>query len=87
MPKISFFYGILIQMYWNEGHHMTPHFHAEYGDQEASIAFDGTVLAGSLPPRSLRFVRQWASDHQPELAYNWEHARRREPLQAIDPLP
>ncbi|MGO9754395.1 MAG: DUF4160 domain-containing protein [Solirubrobacteraceae bacterium] len=86
MPKISFFYGILIHMYWNEGHHMTPHFHAEYGDHDASIAFDGTVLGGSLPPRSLRFVRQWASDHQAELTSNWERARRREPLEAIDPL-
>jgi hypothetical protein len=74
-------------MYWNEGHHMTPHFHAENGDHRASIAFEGTVLAGSLPPRSLRFVRQWASDHPAELAPNWDRARHRERLEAIGPLP
>ncbi|MBI1866105.1 MAG: DUF4160 domain-containing protein [Nitrospirae bacterium] len=28
MPAISTFYGILIQMFWNE--HAPPHFHALY---------------------------------------------------------
>jgi hypothetical protein len=32
MPRISFFYGIVIRMYWNERDHPVPHFHAEYGD-------------------------------------------------------
>jgi hypothetical protein len=28
MPTISFFYGIVIQMYWRD--HNPPHFHAYY---------------------------------------------------------
>ena len=67
MPRISFFFGIVIRMYWDEADHQMPHFHAEYGEYMASIAFDGTILGGSLPPRALRFVRQWARLHQEEL--------------------
>jgi hypothetical protein len=35
LPTISFFYGILIQMFWQE--HAPPHFHALYGEFEALI--------------------------------------------------
>jgi len=48
MPRISVFYGIAIFMYWNEGHHARPHFHARYGGRAASIDFDGNPIAGSL---------------------------------------
>jgi hypothetical protein len=33
MPTISFFYGIAIQMFWND--HAPPHFHARYGREGA----------------------------------------------------
>jgi hypothetical protein len=33
MPTISTFYGILIQMFWQE--HAPPHFHALYAEYEA----------------------------------------------------
>jgi hypothetical protein len=59
---------------------------AKRGGSFASIAFDGTVLSGSLPPRQLRLVRRWASQHQSELEANWERSRRRDPLLTIDPL-
>ena len=48
MPRISLFYGIAIYMYWNEGHHARPHFHARYGGRAASIDFYGNPIAGSL---------------------------------------
>jgi len=35
MPEISRFLGIVIFMYFRE--HNPPHFHAEYGEQKASI--------------------------------------------------
>jgi hypothetical protein len=34
MPRISYFYGIGIWMYWNEGGHTLPHFHARYGGSQ-----------------------------------------------------
>lgn len=64
MPRISFFYGIAIWMYWNEGAHARPHFHARYQDEAASIDFGGEVIAGSLPPRALRLVSEWADLHR-----------------------
>jgi Domain of unknown function (DUF4160) len=86
MPQLSFFYGISISMFWNEGAHARPHFHARYSGHKASIAFDGKVLAGSLPPRALRLVEEWVRLHGDELAANWELARRDQPLLPIAPL-
>ncbi|HEX3854970.1 MAG TPA: DUF4160 domain-containing protein [Polyangiaceae bacterium] len=86
MPRISFFYGIVITMYWREREHPVPHFHASYADQEASVALDGTILGGSLPSRALRLVRQWARLHREELLANWHRARVYQPLESIEPL-
>jgi hypothetical protein len=86
IPRISFFYGIAIFMYWNEGVHAQPHFHARYAGVAASLAFDGTVIAGSLPRRAHALVAEWAELHGDELLANWERARRDEPLELIEPL-
>jgi hypothetical protein len=87
MPRISFFYGIVISMYWDERDHPVAHFHAEYAGERASIAVDGRVLGGHLPPRALRMTRRWARLHEHELLANWRRARCGEPLRPIDPLP
>jgi hypothetical protein len=87
VPRISFFYGIAIWMYWNEGVHARPHFHARYADQVASIDLEGELIAGQLPRRALALAAEWAALHQDELVANWERARRNEPLEPIDPLP
>lgn len=87
MPRISFFYGIAIWMYWNEGAHARPHFHARYAGQAASVALDGELIAGSLPTRALSLVSEWARLHHDELLANWERARHEDPLLPIDPLP
>lgn len=75
-------------MYHDESHHPgRPHFHATYGDDEASIDIDDLkVVAGQLSPRALRLVIEWARVHQAELLENWGRARRHLPLQAIEPL-
>ena len=86
VPRVSAFFGIVIFMYWEEADHHRPHFHAEHGDHRASVAFDGTVLGGDLPPRAPRFVREWATLHQSVLAAIWDRARTQQPLQRIDPL-
>jgi hypothetical protein len=86
MPRLSFFYGVTIAMFWDESGHQTPHFHAAYSGHNASLALDGTVLAGSLPPRALKLVRRWASLYQTELVANWRRAREQKPLCLIDPL-
>jgi len=55
MPTISAFYGILIQMFWQD--HAPPHFHALYGEFEALIDIRTlAVIRGSLPRRALALV-------------------------------
>jgi hypothetical protein len=86
MPRISTFYGIVIAMYYRE--HGIPHFHALYGEHEASIALESLdVLRGYLPPRVLRLAMQWASIHREELLQNWNLAEHGEVLKHIAPLP
>ncbi len=86
MPEISRFYGVVIRMYFAD--HNPPHFHAIYGGQEARIDIQSlAALTGSLPPRALGLVIEWASLHQAELMELWERARDHQPLHHIDPLP
>lgn len=73
-------------MYWNEGAHARPHFHARYAGQVASIDFAGAVIAGSLPQRALALVVEWTTLHDEELMANWERARREDPLEQIESL-
>lgn len=85
MPEVSRFYGIVIRMYFRE--HGPAHFHAEYGGAEAVVGIeDLAVMRGSLPPRALGFVVEWAALHQAELQTAWERARRHEPPGRIAPL-
>jgi hypothetical protein len=86
MPRISAFYGIVITMYSND--HAPPHFHARYSEYEAKIAIgSGEPIAGQLPGRALRLLREWTEQHRGELQANWEHAQAHMPLASIDPLP
>jgi Domain of unknown function (DUF4160) len=87
MPRISAFYGVVIYMYWNEKDHPVAHFHAYHAGRRASVSVDGMVLAGSLEPRALQFVREWAALHREEILANWDRARASQPLLGIAPLP
>jgi hypothetical protein len=50
MPRISAFHGIVIWMYPDEGHHRRPHFHAEFGEWEASFDIETLEpIVGRLP--------------------------------------
>jgi hypothetical protein len=70
IPRISFFYGIAIFMYFNEGIHAIPHFHARYAGTAASVDLDGNLIAGSLPPRAHSLVADWTTLHRDELLAN-----------------
>lgn len=85
MPRISSFYGITIAMYYRD--HVPAHFHAIYAEHEAQIAIATLEpLAGSLPPKALELIREWAAAHRAELEANWSKARARLPLDIIEPL-
>ncbi len=82
MPRISAFYGIAIYMYYRD--HAPAHFHAIYGESEATVSIHtGEVLEGWLPRRALSLVSEWAAAHRDELQHTWELARASQPLPAI----
>ncbi|HUW64745.1 MAG TPA: DUF4160 domain-containing protein [Spirochaetia bacterium] len=68
---VSRFDGVIIKMY--PLNHLPPHFHVEYGEYEAVIDIANlTLRAGSLPPKVLSRVLEWAKLHQQKLLYNWK---------------
>jgi hypothetical protein len=74
MPRISSFFGIVIEMYFED--HGFPHFHAKHADGKARIRIDTLEpLSNTLPRRQLRFVLAWAELHRGELEENWKRAR------------
>lgn len=44
------------------------------------------VGTGKFPRRGLNAVLEWYEIHKVELADDWERARKKLPLEAIDPL-
>jgi hypothetical protein len=85
MPELSRFYGIIIAIYFDE--HNPPHFHARYNEFNASISIQSfAIIEGSLPPKALGLVTEWAAIHQKELMVDWELASQGMPLQKIAPL-
>lgn len=85
MPQISQFFGIVIYMYFSD--HAPPHFHAEYGEDEAVYTIETLeVLRGGLPRRAHGLVIEWASLNREDLRSNWMRARKGERLATINPL-
>jgi hypothetical protein len=86
VPTISSFYGVRIVMHLRD--HAPPHFHAVYGDDEASIDVRTLeVIAGHLPRRALSLALEWASNHHEELLENWNRCAKKQPPKRIPPLP
>jgi hypothetical protein len=86
MPTICAFYGIIIQMFWDE--HAPPHFHARYGEFEALVDIRSLdIMEGSLPRRAMAMVMEWAKEHRGELMEDWELCVRRQMPRKIAPLP
>jgi hypothetical protein len=85
VPTIAFFYGIAIQMFWQD--HAPPHFHALYGDDEVVINIKTLeVSEGRLPKRALALVLEWAEEHQKELLEDWNLCATNQHPKKIAPL-
>ena len=84
-PRISSLYGILIYMYHRD--HAPPHFHAIYGEHEATAAIETSeVLEDQLPRRARTLVLEWAAAHRDESGHSWELARAGRSLPTIEGL-
>lgn len=85
MPTISMFFGIVIQMYWNE--RKPPHFHCTYGEQESVINITTLkVMEGKMSRRALNLVLDWAELHRSELLEDWELCEAKQQPKPIAPL-
>jgi hypothetical protein len=85
MPEISRFYGIIIQMLFDD--HNPPHFHAIYGGHKAVISIEkALLLKGELPPRALKMVMDWTEIHRQELLDDWKLAKANKETFRITPL-
>jgi hypothetical protein len=84
MPEISRFYGIIIQMFFND--HNPPHFHVVYGEFKAVINIDDEIVEGFMPKRALKLVFEWMDLHKKELIDNWQLAQNSELPKKIEPL-
>jgi hypothetical protein len=72
-------------MFFND--HSSPHFHARYGEFQATIAIETLeVTGGELPNRALSLVREWAMIHTGELRKDWQLCRTNTAPAKIEPL-
>jgi len=85
MPELSRFLGIVIAIYFKD--HNPPHFHALYNDYDAIFSIDSlAIIEGSLPPRIIGFVVEWATLHKSELMENWLSIQNTGKYSKIEPL-
>lgn len=85
MPTISVFYGIIIQMFWND--HAPPHFHALYGEFEVLVDIQTmAIIRGKMPRRALALVLEWAVQYRDQLLEDWRLCEHRKMPHKIPPL-
>jgi hypothetical protein len=73
-------------MFFND--HPPAHFHARYGEFEATVDIAAAaVLEVHLPRRALNLVQEWAMMHREELLEDWRLCREKAQPANIEPLP
>lgn len=87
MPVISQFYGIVIQMFFDEnGKHHEKHIHVRYNEQEAVYNLKGKLLEGKIPYKKKKLVEAWISIHEEELESLWTLIHKQGEFFKIEPL-
>lgn len=88
MPVICTFNGIRVEMFQHDNkRHRLPHIHVRYNDAKAAFSIrDGSLLAGTLPPRQARLTQAWIELRREELMTDWILAIGGKTLLPIDPL-
>lgn len=87
MPVISQFYGIVVQMFFQEeGQHHLPHIHIMYNEYNSVYDFNGNKLEGKIPKKQAKLVEAWIALHTEELKSLWNLMKKGEDYFKIDPL-
>jgi hypothetical protein len=85
MPIISIFFGMVIRIYHSD--HNPPHFHVQYGEDEAQMEIEsGKLMAGKFPLRLLKIVQEWRKQSVTELKKAWADAQALRMPKRIKPL-
>lgn len=85
MPTIAYFFGIAVQMYYDD--HPPPHIHVRYNEHQARFAIEtAQLMSGSLPSRARRLVQEWIELRRPELTANWLRMEAGEQMERIEGL-
>ena len=72
MPIISQFYGIIVQMFFeNNAKHHIPHIHVRYNECKAIYDLNANLLEGDLPEKQTKLIEAWILIHQEELKNLW----------------
>ncbi|GHT81239.1 hypothetical protein FACS1894125_1590 [Actinomycetota bacterium] len=72
MPRISNFYGIVINMFFIQKEHNPPHIHAVYGEYLGEFDIrNSELLEGDLPKKAVAMVQEWIGLHRSELLEIW----------------
>ncbi len=73
MPTISFFYGIIIVMYFRNKEHNPPHIHAITQDFDAPFLIEtGELMEGEFPNKAKAMVKEFILKYRNELEEMWE---------------
>lgn len=87
MPIISQFYGIIIQMFFNEkGKHNQPHIHVKYNEYKSVYNLDGDIIEGKLPKKQRKLIDAWICIHAEELNSLWNIMQEQGEFFKIEPL-
>ncbi len=78
MPTISFFYGIIIVMYFRNKEHNPPHIHAITQDFDAPFLIEtGELMEGEFPNKAKVMVKEFILKYRDELNEMWETEKYR----------
>ena len=87
MPIISQFYGIIIQMFFNEnGKHNQPHIHVKYNEYKAVYNLEGDIIEGKIPKKQRKLIEVWIYIHAEELNSLWNIMQEQGEFFKIEPL-
>lgn len=86
MPQISYFFGIVIYMYYAE--HGVPHIHAIYGGYKAIYDIQtAKKISGNMSPTADKLIKKWIKLRVKELSNVWKLAKKNiSPLPNVEPL-
>lgn len=87
MPIVSQFYGIIINMYFNDtDRHHLPHIHVQYAEYRCSVDFDGNILSGTIPNKQKKLIVAWIELRKEELITLWNMLQSGNGTFTIEPL-